>query len=101
MKHNQLELNKALEAAVYNGNSSTVKLLIELGANINIKTSDSKETLLVLALKRGFDDIALILINNNIIIYPSMLEDNTISPLVLAAKNGSNHIIKEIINRQK
>ena len=79
----------ALHIAVELGDTSTVRLLLQGGADVNIENG-WKQTPLVIAVAKGYTSIASMLVANGADVN---VQKNTLSsPLVIATKNGDKEV---------
>jgi len=84
----------ALQRAVHQGHLGIIEVLCQRGANINAQSDEQPETPFQIAVKRGFEDVAALLLNFN----PDLVHQGK-SAILHAAANGQVEILKMIANK--
>lgn len=88
---------KLIHRAVKEGYFDIVKLLIEMGADVNEGTDYYRETPLHLAAEKGFLEIIKLLLDNGAII--NILTTIHQTPLYVAATNGRLEVVEFLLKR--
>jgi ankyrin repeat protein len=84
----------ALQRAAHQGHLEVIEVLCQRGANINAQSDEQPETPFQIAVKRGFEDVAALLLDFN----PDLVHQGK-SAILYAAANGQIEILKRIANK--
>jgi len=85
----------ALHAAVHRGNEAIIKILLDAGAEIEIRAENNQYTPLMIAAFEGKSETVNTLINNGA--YYNIIIDN-ITPLMMAAERSHKEVVKILID---
>jgi ankyrin repeat protein len=89
--------NTPLASAIFNGAPEIAKLLIEKGANVNLKDSMTGDTPLTDAAMQGYTEVVKLLLEKGADVHVKNVAGYT--ALMLAAIGGRNEIMKSLIEK--